>query len=54
MFGLMMDRHQRVYVLDLKGEAMEEMDDEFYNPDLIAVPMEIDWSVLFMSRIRPM
>ena len=51
---IMMDRHQRVSVLDLNGGAMEEMKDVFYDPDLIAVPMEIDWPVFFMSRLRPM
>jgi hypothetical protein len=50
----MMDCHQRVYVLDLEGGAMEEMKDEFYDPNLIAVPMEIDWPSFFMSRLRLM
>jgi hypothetical protein len=51
---LMMDCHQRVYVLDLEGGAMEEMKDEFYDPNLIALPMEIDWPSFFMSRLRLM
>ncbi|CAM0876606.1 unnamed protein product [Alopecurus aequalis] len=51
---VLMDRHQRVYVLDLKGGAMEEMNDKFDDPNLTAVPMEIDWPVFFMSQLRPM
>ncbi|CAM0876598.1 unnamed protein product [Alopecurus aequalis] len=51
---VLMDCHQRVYVLDLKGGAMTKMEDEFYDPNLIAVPMEIDWPVFFMSRLRIM
>jgi hypothetical protein len=49
---LMMDCHQRVHVLHLEGGAMEEMEDKFYDPDLIAVPMEIDWPSFLMSRLR--
>jgi hypothetical protein len=49
---LMMDFHQRVHVLHLEGGAMEEMEDEFYDPNLIAVPMEIDWPSFLMSRLR--
>jgi hypothetical protein len=49
---LMMDCHQRVHVLHLEGGAMEEMEDEFYDPNLIAVPMEIDWPSFLMSRLR--
>ncbi|KAK1643395.1 hypothetical protein QYE76_061200 [Lolium multiflorum] len=48
---LMMDCHQRVQVLHLEGGAMEEMEDEFYDPNLIAVPMEIDWPSFLMSRL---
>jgi hypothetical protein len=49
---LMMDCHLRVHVLHLEGGAMEEMEDEFYDPNLIAVPMEIDWPSFLMSRLR--
>nr|XP_051230363.1 uncharacterized protein LOC127348351 [Lolium perenne] len=49
---LMMDCHQRVHVLHLEGGAMEEMEDEFYDPNLIAVPMEIGWTSFLMSRLR--
>jgi hypothetical protein len=47
-----MDCYQRVHVLHLEGGAMEEMEDEFYDPNLIAVPMEIGWTSFLMSRLR--
>jgi hypothetical protein len=50
---ILMDPHQRVYVLDLKGLTMEATKDRYYGTNQIVV-MEIDWPVFFRSRLRLM
>jgi hypothetical protein len=50
---VLMDRHQRVYVLDLKGLTMEATKDRYHGTNHIVV-MEIDWPVFFRSRLRLM
>lgn len=48
---LIMDWDLHAYLANLETGAMEDMTEQFYNTIPNAVPMEIDWPALFMSRL---
>ena len=50
---LVMDRLERVYIVDLQTGGVDEVTEQFQRLELqTVVPFEMDWQTLFFSRLE--